>query len=220
NYISVPILFLSVETERQRQLEALQTGADDFLTKPIRPKELVTAVKMRAWRARILRWMMVRDSLTGLFNHAVIMERLSNSCALAKRQAHPLSVGMIDIDHFKRINDTFGHSTGDKVLVSFSRLLRERLRGTDIIGRYGGEEFLVILPDTSVDQAVQVLDEVRIAFASTQFSADGECFSATLSAGIAEFPNVASATGLLDAADKALYQAKEQGRNRILLATS
>ncbi|MCW8944940.1 MAG: diguanylate cyclase [Sedimenticola sp.] len=219
NYVSVPILFLSVETERGRQLEALQTGADDFLTKPIRPKELVSAVKVRAWRARTLRWMMVRDSLTGLFNHAVIMERLSNSFTLAKRQESPLSVAMIDIDHFKRINDNYGHSTGDKVLVSFSRLLRERLRGSDIVGRYGGEEFLVVLPDTTIGDAQLVLDEVRVAFAKTPFTANNKIFSATLSVGIADYPHANSATELLDTADMALYQAKEQGRDRTMLAT-
>ena len=220
NYLSVPIIFLSVERERVRQLEALQTGADDFLTKPIRPKELVSSVLIRAWRARTLRWMMVKDSLTGLFNHAVIMERLSNSFSLAQRQNSHLSVAMIDLDHFKRINDNYGHSTGDRVLVGFSRLLRERLRESDVVGRYGGEEFLVVLPDTTLEHAELVIDEVRMAFAKTRFAANGELFSATLSAGIADFPRAESAAGLLDAADNALYKAKDRGRNRIVLAPS
>ncbi|WP_186297725.1 diguanylate cyclase [Sedimenticola selenatireducens] len=218
NYVGVPIIFLSVERERIRQLEALQTGADDFLTKPIRPKELVSSVMIRAWRARTLRWLMVRDSLTGLFNHAVIMERLNNSFALAQRQNSHLSVAMIDLDHFKRINDNYGHSTGDRVLIGFSRLLRERLRESDVVGRYGGEEFLVVLPDTTLEHAELVIEAVRTAFAKTSFTANGALFSVTLSAGIAGFPRSGSASGLLDAADIALYKAKEQGRNRTITA--
>ncbi|MCW8949722.1 MAG: diguanylate cyclase [Sedimenticola sp.] len=220
NYVSVPIIFLSVERECVHQLEALQIGADDFLTKPIRPKELVLSVMVRVWRSRTLRWMMVRDSLTGLFNHATIMERLNNSFALAQRQSSHLSVAMIDLDHFKQINDTYGHSTGDRVLAGFSRLLCERLRGSDVVGRYGGEEFLVVLPDTTLEHAELVIEEIRLVFAKTRFTANGELFSVTLSAGVADFPRVGSASGLLDAADIALYKAKEQGRNRIVSASS
>lgn len=217
-YATVSIVFLSVETERGRQLEALQAGADDFLTKPISPEELVSSVLIRAWRARILRWRMVRDSLTELFSHTVIMERLSNSVALAKRQNHPLSVAMIDVDHFKRINDRFGHGIGDRVLVGLSRLLRERLRSSDIIGRYGGEEFLVIMPDTLLAQALQVIEEIRVAFSRITFTTRDETFSAALSAGIASFPQAALASELVDHADRAMYRAKEQGRNRTITA--
>jgi diguanylate cyclase (GGDEF)-like protein len=217
-YVSVPIVFLSAETNVNRQLEAMGQGGDDFLTKPIRPEHLISSVRIRADRYRILRSLMVQDSLTGLLNHTRTKERLDIELARAERLGSPLCFAMIDIDHFKRVNDTYGHPMGDRVIRSLSRLLSQRLRKTDIVGRYGGEEFAVVLPDTTLDQAERVLDEVRESFSNISQPAEQGAFNCTFSCGIAAYPGHAGAIELNNAADKALYDAKHAGRNRVVTA--
>lgn len=218
NYIGTPIVFLSTETDKEQQLLALGRGGDDFLTMPIEPEHLVAAVRTRAERYRALRSFMVRDSLTGLLNHTNLKERLDGELARAARHHAPLSFAMIDLDHFKRVNDRYGHPTGDRVLKSLARLIRQRLRRTDIVGRYGGEEFAVILPDTDLATALGILEDLRADFAEVRHSADGGEFQITFSCGIAGFPAYRNAVALNDAADKALYDAKHAGRNRVALA--
>ncbi|PMP77396.1 MAG: diguanylate cyclase, partial [Chloroflexus aggregans] len=134
-YHSIPIVFLSGETDRSAQLAALARGGDDFLTKPINLEHLVAAVSSRIQRARAIRSLMVRDGLTGLFNHSVSQDLLMREVARARRNGQSLSVVLIDIDHFKQVNDRHGHQVGDRVLKSLARLLRQRLRTTDVIGR-------------------------------------------------------------------------------------
>jgi len=218
NYIGTPIVFLSPETDKDKQLSALGRGADDFLTMPIAAAHLVAAVRTRAERYRALRSFMVRDSLTGLLNHTSLKERLDVELARAARQGSPLSFAMLDLDHFKKVNDRFGHPTGDRVLKSLARLIRQRLRRTDIVGRYGGEEFAVILPDTDLDTAASILDDLRADFAAVRHRAGGAEFQITFSCGIAAYPAYNEAIALNDAADKALYAAKHEGRNRIARA--
>jgi diguanylate cyclase (GGDEF)-like protein len=137
--------------------------------------------------------------------------------ARAERIKLPLAFAMIDLDHFKRVNDSHGHAAGDRVLRSLARLLGNRLRRTDIVGRYGGEEFGVILPDTDAATAGAVIDKVREAFAAVEHGADGHRFTVTLSAGIAASPPIADAERLAAAADAALYRSKHAGRNRVSL---
>jgi diguanylate cyclase (GGDEF)-like protein len=217
-FLSIPIVFLSAETDLTRQLQAMSFGGDDFLTKPIQPGHLVTAVTSRAERSRALRSFMVRDSLTGLLNHTATKEQLDRELARAVRSNQPLALAIIDIDRFKLVNDTYGHPTGDQVLKSLARLLRQRLRGSDIVGRYGGEEFAVILPETDGPTAVRVIDAIRVGFGQVRQRADSGFFAVTFSCGIAAFPAHTDATRLLDAADKMLYEAKNAGRNQTLLA--
>ena len=217
-YVSIPIVFLSVEADVSKQMEAMRRGGDDFLLKPVQPRFLVSAVTTRVSRSRILRNLMMRDSLTGLLNHTKTKEQLAIEVDRVKRLGHSISVAMIDIDHFKNVNDSYGHSTGDRVLRSLSRLLGQRLRQTDVIGRYGGEEFAVIMNGTHAEDAVRVLDEIRESFAQMVHYADGKEFRVTFSAGVAEAPPYADAENISEAADKALYEAKRTGRNRIVLA--
>jgi diguanylate cyclase (GGDEF)-like protein len=217
SYLSIPIVFLSSEEDLEKQLSSLTLGADDFLTKTISAKHLVTAVSVRVERARRLRQQMVSDSLTGLLNHSVLKQRLEAELARARRHGEPVSFVMIDIDHFKRINDTYGHPVGDVVIKNIARLLRQRLRSADVVGRYGGEEFALVLPGTPAAMAQQVVDELRRAFASFPFSANQGPFSATFSAGISDFPMQQDGKSLCDAADRALYLAKQRGRNRVEL---
>lgn len=218
-YVSIPIVFLSVETNVEPQLAAMHLGGDEFLTKPIEPLHLIAEVKSRVRRSRILNSYMVRDSLTGLLNHTKTKEQLSREMERAKRQHMPLSFAMIDIDCFKSVNDIFGHLIGDRVIRSLSRLLQQRLRKTDIIGRYGGEEFAIIFPNTPIASAANVINEIREGFAKVRQQAKDREFSVTFSGGVAGFPEYRDANSLNEAADKALYQAKRTGRNRVAIAS-
>lgn len=218
SYVNIPIMFLSSETDLKKQLEAVRRGGDDFLTKPVEPYHLISAVSSRVHRARILRSFMVHDSLTGLLNHSRTIEQLTIELTRAQRQNIKLAFAMIDIDRFKSINDNYGHLTGDRIIKILARLLRQRLRKTDTIGRYGGEEFAVIMPDTDSLTAHKVLDQVRESFSQIQHLSDGESFSVSFSAGIAEFPACNDTTMLIEHADKALYEAKGRGRNKIVVA--
>lgn len=212
---SIPIIFLSSETDTEKQFHAMRMGGDEFLTKPIKPEHLISAVAVRAERMKIIRSFMIRDSMTGLFNHSTIKERLDLSVAGARRGSADLCFAMIDVDLFKQVNDSYGHPTGDRVLIALARFLRQRLRKTDIIGRYGGEEFAVILPDCDINAATTLLDQLRESFGGIRFPAGGETFSATFSCGIASLSRHEDAERLSKAADTALYQAKKGGRNRV-----
>jgi diguanylate cyclase (GGDEF)-like protein len=214
-YLSIPIVFLSAESDIGRQREAMSLGGDEFLQKPIEPEHLISAVSSRVIRYRALRALMVRDSLTGLLNHTSYKERLRAEVNRSKRLDKILSVGLIDIDHFKRVNDTYGHPAGDRVIKNLSRLLKQRLRGADVIGRYGGEEFAVVLPETPIKAAVSVLDQIRESFAAIEQHAGEGVFRCSFSAGVAQFPPYIDAESLIQAADEALYLSKHGGRNRV-----
>lgn len=217
-YLSIPIVFLSAESDVTRQREAMSLGGDEFLQKPIKPQHLVSAVRSRIVRYRALRALMVRDSLTGLLNHTSFKERLHSEASRMKRLARPLSVALIDIDFFKKVNDGYGHPAGDRVIKNLARLLKQRMRGTDVVGRYGGEEFAVAMPDTRGEDAFRMLDDLRASFAAINHSAGERNFRATLSAGIATSPPYAGAEEMINLADQALYASKHGGRNRVEMA--
>ena len=217
-YVSTPIVYLSSETDRDRQLEAVSLGGDDFLVKPIKPEHLISAVVSRIQRYRSLRELMLRDSLTGLYNHTTIKEHLRQEFARAKRTNYPLSCVVIDLDHFKDINDTYGHTTGDRVLKSLAQLLIRRLRQADIVGRFGGEEFVVVLPGTEAVAAVRIFDKLRVNFSQIRHLGwEGE-FTLTFSVGVAGCPPYSSPGMLFELADRALYVAKTHGRNQVSMA--
>lgn len=217
-YTHLPIVFLSSEHSRDEQLVALKEGGDDFLEKPVRPGHLVNAVAARARRFRALRALMNRDSLTGLLNHTNLKEALEREVSLSHRRRRTLTFAMLDLDHFKSVNDSYGHPVGDRVIKGLSRLLVQRLRKGDVIGRYGGEEFAIILPETDLEHASQVVDELRAEFATLSHQHAQGTFSATFSAGLATLGPDSRMETLLAAADAALYEAKRRGRNQVARA--
>lgn len=216
DYLGLPIVYLSGETDRKKQFSAMRIGAEGFLTKPVVPEDLVAAVAIRAERMRALRSLMARDSLTGLFNHTTTTHLLESAIATAARKGGELCFAMLDIDRFKSVNDTYGHPVGDQVLLALSRVLQQRLRNTDIVGRYGGEEFAVILPDVSSARATLLIDELRQSFSRLVFQSASGDFSCTFSAGVAAYPAYQRIEVLREAADKALYKAKDGGRNCVI----
>lgn len=217
-HVILPIVYLSSETDREKQLEAVGQGGDDFLTKPIKPDQLIASVTARIERYRQLQALMVRDGLTSLYNHTTMREYLAQEASRAQRTGEPFSVAMIDIDNFKNVNDAHGHATGDKVLRSLALMFTRRLRRSDIIGRYGGEEFMIIFPNTGKAAAAALMDELRESFAQIVHVADGREFSVTFSCGIAAYPEAPGSPELSEAADRALYTAKRLGRNRVVTA--
>jgi len=218
DWLRVPIIYLSAETDIARQMSALTMAGDDFVSKPLSDHALISTVFTRAQRARLLSNALARDSLTGLLKHADIKEQVALELERALRNGSRASVVMLDIDHFKKVNDNHGHAAGDSVIRALANLLRQRLRRVDSLGRYGGEEFLAVLPDCTPQQARMILDEIRERFAELRFIADGGEFSCTLSAGIAGTDVHSNAEQLRERADKALYAAKHGGRNQVQIA--
>lgn len=218
-FVGIPIVYLSAEEDLNKQLTAIRGGGDDFLTKPIVPQYLIDSVAAKAQRSRTLRAEMIMDSLTETLNHTRILEQLELEIARAKRNKTPLSFAMIDIDHFKSINDSHGHPVGDRVIKGLARLLKQRLRKSDSIGRYGGEEFAIILPQTEPDSFYTKLDEIRRSFSKLLHRSSDPLieFSATFSAGLAKLEgDINTVDEIVQAADKALYEAKAKGRNCIV----
>ena len=217
-FTTVPILFLSTETSRQTQLDAIAIGADDFMHKPIAETDLILAVTARARRFRALSSLVRQDSLTGLLNHISLKLRLESEIERCRRSKTSLAFAMLDLDHFKQVNDTYGHPVGDQVIRTISQLLRSRLRKSDVVGRYGGEEFAVLMPDTDVGGATAIVENLRAQFASIGLVGGQTHYHCTFSAGIAFVPPATSMDALIEAADGALYEAKRAGRNRVCVA--
>ncbi len=216
DFVSIPIIFLSSEDDFAKRIEALDLGGDDFLIKPIKAAHLKAVVRSRLERSKILRSYMVHDSLTNLLNHTAFRNVLAREVSRCRRQAAPFSVAMLDIDHFKRVNDTYGHAAGDSVLKGLSRLLKQRLRSYDIVGRYGGDELVALLVDCDAEQAFKIMDEIRLHFSEIAFYPDdSRPLYLTYSCGISSFPAFQTAETLSDMADQALYAAKANGRNRV-----
>ncbi|MCF2949667.1 diguanylate cyclase [Paraglaciecola aquimarina] len=214
-YDSIPIVFLTSENTIETKLEVLEVGCDDVLPKNISPDVLVKQVSSRLKRGHELRYLNSRDSLTGLLNHGQIMDAASSALQLGIRRRTPTIFAMIDLDYFKAVNDTHGHAAGDKVLMGLGQLLLQHVRQTDYIGRYGGEEFLLVFPDSELEVIKQKLDHIREILSSLMFKHGNKEFNVTYSAGIASSEDYESLADILIAADSALYRAKEKGRNNV-----
>ncbi len=222
----VYILLLTARTESQDLIEGMNAGADDYLTKPFNAHEL--RVRLHAGRRILdlqeellkareaLRDQATHDGLTGLLNRTSILEKLDDELSRATRAGTPVSVLMADLDRFKSINDTFGHLAGDAVLREAAHRLKSAARRYDSVGRYGGEEFLIVLPGCDATQAAVQAERMRDALGATPFSTPSQPVVVTVSLGVASSSEGASET-LVRQADTALYWAKADGRNRIAL---
>jgi diguanylate cyclase (GGDEF)-like protein len=172
------------------------------------------------WRSLLLKLerSAVCDPLTGLYNRRELMSHLDFTTAGAERYQTPLSLIMLDIDHFKDVNDSYGHQAGDEVLQTVARIMRDSVRSGDLLARYGGEEFTIVCPHTEGDGAIVIAERIRRAVMETPVAARTGKIPVTLSAGIATYPRHGSAEKLLKDADQALYEAKRSGRNRVCRA--
>jgi len=216
---AVPIVYLSGETDVGLQVEALRLGGDQFLTKPFNPVLLAATVKTTIERHRTMRRAGRHDGLTGLLNHVSVKSELEARLANLAPGGR-LSVVMIDIDRFKSINDTYGHPTGDQVIRNLAWLMKSRLRTQDLIGRYGGEEFLVALDSTDEHEAWSVINRMRTAFAALPHDHGDNHLMASFSAGIASYPAQVTVSELIQVADDALLEAKRRGRNQVVCSVT
>jgi diguanylate cyclase (GGDEF)-like protein len=228
----IPVIFLSALDDTDTKVSGLALGANDYISKPFRAEELIARVqvairlkrerdrlRMRAEEARLraeaAREMSMSDALTGLLNRYGLQRSLQRNLSEARRYNRSLSCLMIDIDHFKAINDTYGHRAGDVALMQVARVLTEAVRGSDVVIRYGGEEFLILTPETPLEGALALGEKIRHA-ASARLFGDGErVFPLTLSVGAAQLGDAESGYDMVARADDALYHAKEAGRNRV-----
>ena len=223
----VYVLLLTARADSQDLVEGMDAGADDYVTKPYKSHEL--RVRLRAGRRIVdlqaellrareaLREQATHDALTGLLNRGSILEELRNELARAGRDRQPLSLLMADIDRFKDVNDTYGHLAGDAVLREAALRMKASVRRYDAVGRYGGEEFLMVLPGCQGAAALAQAERIRSAFAAEPFAIGSQSIRATCSIGVSGrmAASLADADILIREADVALYQAKNQGRNLV-----
>jgi diguanylate cyclase (GGDEF)-like protein len=226
----VYIVLLTAKDDKSDIIAGLDAGADDYLVKPCNPLEL--KVRLRAGRRVIelqeqlvkaresLRFEAMHDSLTGLLNRGAVLEQLTKELLRAARRGAPVSVLMGDLDHFKLINDTFGHPAGDAVLRETARRLKAGVRAYDSVGRLGGEEFIAVLPECDAKTGLSVAQRLCRSLADTPTQYGGNAITHSISIGIAATDQFGSARAheLMGAADAALYRAKHAGRSRALLA--
>jgi diguanylate cyclase (GGDEF)-like protein len=212
--LTTPIVFLSSRVTEEDRIASLAAGGDDHLAKPVVPSLLVQTVRGRIERMRRARMLIECDGLTRLLTHSAFIEQATRRMSRYLRTSGAeASMVLIDIDHFKAVNDTYGHTEGDRVLVALAALLRRRLRRSDLIGRYGGEEFAVVLEGASLQNALEVIDDVRNEFSALRH---GNGFQVTLSAGVSDLAmSSGDVSYWIRSADRALYRAKADGRNQV-----
>jgi two-component system cell cycle response regulator len=223
------IILLTAKGHQTEIIEGLEAGADDYIIKPYDLQEL--KARLRAGKRILelqeelvtareqLRMQATHDSLTGLFNRAAILETLEREVIRSNREKQPISVIMADLDHFKDINDTYGHLAGDAVLREIAQRMLASFRAYDVVGRYGGEEFLAVIPGAELAMAIELADRLRQKISAQPVHVDGCMIPITVSVGVAasgmERNQAAQAAVLLHHADEALYAAKNAGRNRV-----
>jgi diguanylate cyclase (GGDEF)-like protein len=221
------VIMLTGEDDQADKVEGLDLGADDYVTKPFQYPELLA--RIRAGKRIVdlqkelletnkrLERLSITDGLTNLFNHRKFQDELARAFEESARYARPLSLAIVDLDFFKKVNDTYGHAVGDEVLKAVSRLFQESIRSTDLAARYGGEEFAVMMPETDVHDAMTFAEKIRKLIESTPLQTQAGQVPVTVSIGVAAVPHpkIHAAKELIVAADNALYRAKNGGRNQV-----
>jgi diguanylate cyclase (GGDEF)-like protein len=214
----VYIILLTAKGHQEEINEGLEAGADDYITKPFDLQELKARLRVGK-RILELHEQLVsqatHDSLTSLLNRSAILEVLQKELIRSVRQKNPVAVVMTDLDHFKQVNDTYGHLAGDAVLREAARRMSASLRAYDAVGRYGGEEFLVVAPSCSVAGGTELAERLRQSICGVPIDASGRAIVVTMSFGVAATCEIKQINKLLSMADEALYAAKEAGRNRV-----
>lgn len=219
--LHIPVVFLTGASTGEDKIRGLELGAVDYITKPFDPAELRARVRS-ALRLKYLMDLLARkaqiDGLTGLWNRRHFDEVIQEQMSLSARHRLPLSCVLLDVDHFKAINDRFGHPFGDEVLKAIAGAINDTVRLEDTVCRYGGEEFAIILPNTALVGAILLAERVRSSIASRQVLHKTGSVNVSASFGVAEYqPGLPVA--FIEAADRALYQAKKDGRNRVVSYT-
>ena len=221
------VIMLTGEDDQEDKIEGLELGADDYITKPFQYPELLA--RIRAGKRIVdlqkelvetnkrLELLSITDGLTKLFNHRHFQDEVARAFKESQRYNRPLSLAMIDLDFFKKMNDTHGHAVGDDVLKGVSKLFRDSTRATDLVARYGGEEFAVMMPETALEDAIIFAEQIRSLVADAPVLTAAGPVKVTVSIGVASVPHsrIRSAKDLVVLADKALYRAKKGGRNRV-----
>ena len=225
-----PVVITTMADDLETRMNGIENGADEYLIKPVRTEELILRVKALLKRSRMQKWLResraealrkaITDHLTGLYNREYLHEYLTIEVKKSERYLFPLSIVMVDIDHFKSVNDNHGHSAGDLVLSKMASLISATVRGADLVFRYGGEEFLILMPCTDERSAVTAAERVRAAVNGTPFkTSEGEDIGITISAGVYMWESGKShPQQAIMMADAALYDAKNAGRNRVVAA--
>jgi len=218
----LPIIFLTGQTGVEARLEAFRSGGDDYLPKPVVNEELLTRVKVRLDRSRMLKERSDKDTITGLLLRRAFSEQLNSILAESERINQNFSLCLLDVDHFKKVNDTYGHLAGDKVLAGFGQLLLRRFRVDDLRGRWGGEEFVLAFRRERKEVIHKAIERVLEEFKEIEFRGDeGQVFHCSFSGGLVTFPEDGSTIfELLQKADQRLYVAKNAGRSRIIFQSN
>lgn len=226
----VPVLVLVDEADTRMLVRALEMGVNDYLVSPPDPHELRARVITQLKRKKVAdkfrenlhlnMRLAITDAVTNLYNRHYMTSHLATLVETAQTTGKGLTIAMLDIDHFKSINDTYGHAAGDTVLGEFAKRIARNVRGVDLAARYGGEEFVVVMPETSMEDAHHIAERLRCSISDEPFEvAGGEKLNVTVSIGLARFSEDANTPAeILERADNALYEAKNDGRNRTVIA--
>jgi two-component system cell cycle response regulator len=221
------VIMLTGEDDQADKVEGLDLGADDYVTKPFQYPELMA--RIRAGKRIVdlqkelletnkrLERLSITDGLTNLYNHRYFQDELVRAFEESVRYGRPLSLAIVDLDYFKKVNDSYGHAVGDEVLKAVSKLFQESIRSTDLAARYGGEEFAVMMPETELHDAMTFAEKIRTLIESSPIQTQAGHVPVTVSVGVAAVPHpkIPAAKELIVAADNALYRAKNGGRNQV-----
>jgi len=223
----IPVILVTGINDQDSKIRGLERGASDYLTKPYDPAELIARVKVQL-KIKTLQDSLKKsnqalmelsntDPLTHLSNRRFLMKTLEKELQRCERSQKPMALIMVDVDHFKPVNDTYGHQQGDVVLQTLADQMKAHLRDYDLAARFGGEEFALVLPETALAEAVQVAERLRVAISELRIPTDHDEIRLTISLGVATYPHpkVRTVDNLILEADRALYNAKEKGRNRV-----
>ncbi|MBS2970290.1 diguanylate cyclase [Metabacillus sp. KIGAM252] len=218
NFRFIPAVMISVDDSKETRMKSYQLDADDFIPKPFEMDELIVRVRRLVTKKKHLKELIMLDELTRVYTRKHLSPSFKRIAEQMNREQQPFSAAMIDLDHFKSINDTYGHLMGDRVLAGFANLLKQNLRTGDLPFRYGGEEFLILFPRTDVKTASLVLNRVLNRFMDHPFETDGESFRVSFSAGVSAACLSEGLENTVKAADHALYKAKQTGRAKTIAA--